>query len=523
MTMKLTGLSTALAGENARQAVARAGVWMLFGLVAVHGLLAGQAAGQEPPPEAELAEPLFELPPTWLGDLDGLLERRLIRIGTTLSQTHFFLDGATQRGLVPAAMREFETHVNQALGTRRALRVRIAIVPLPRDRLLPALLEGHIDIAVANLTVTPERLETVAFSNPIAINVAEIVVAGPAAPPLASLDDLAGTTLHLRRSSSYWGSVERLNNAFGERGLQPVRLVEVEEHLEDEDLLELVAVGVLPFTVVDKHLADFWVTVFDGLVAHPELALSSGGRIAWALRPDTPELTAMVNGFVGQIRRGSLTGNVLLGRYLRNNRWVHNPAATGDRRRFEASMNLFKEYADQYNFDWLMLTALAYQESRIDQSVRSPAGAIGIMQLMPSTAADPVVGIPDISTPRNNIHAGARYLRWLTDVHLNEPALDDFNRMLLAFAAYNAGPRNLTRIRRRTEEMGLDPDVWFGNVELGAARIIGRETVSFVKNITKYYFAFRLIVAEMEARERARQDLMGARPQPPLASRPPVS
>lgn len=483
--------------------------WLLLcaGVLAI--LLATAAGGQDSDP-AELASPMFDLPPAWLGDLDGMHERRLIRVGTTFSQTHYFLDGARQRGLVPAAMREFETHINQHIGTPRALRVRIAIVPLRRDALLPALVDGHIDIVAANLTVTPERLQTVAFSNPVAANVSEIVVSGPAAPPLTRLDDLAGATLHLRRSSSYWDSVERLNARFRDVGLEPVALEPVDEHLETEDLLEMVAAGILPFTVVDNHLADFWTGVFDRLVAHPDLTLNTGGQIAWALRQDTPELMHLVNGFVGGIRRGSLTGNVLLRRYLRDNRWVHNPAATADRRRFEQHIDLFREFGDRYEFDWRMLTALAYQESRIDQSVRSPAGAIGIMQLLPSTAADPVVGIPDISTARDNIHAGTRYLRWLTDVHLNEPELDEFNRMMLAFAAYNAGPRNLTRIRTRAAEMGLDPDVWFGNAEMGAARIIGRETVTFVKNIAKYYFSFRLIMAEIEARERAREDMMDA-------------
>ncbi len=482
--------------------------WLIFLAGALAVLLSTVALGRDSE-EHELASPMFDLPPAWLGDLDGMQERRLIRVGTTFSQTHYFLDGASQRGLVPAAMREFETHINQQLRTPRALRVHIAIVPLRRDALLPALVDGHIDIAIANLTVTPERQQTVAFSNPIAVNVSEILVSGPAAPPLSSLDDLAGTTLHLRRSSSYWASAERLNASLQERGLEPIVLKPVAEHLETEDLLEMVAVGILPFTVVDNHLADFWTGVFDDLVAHPDLAFNTGGRIAWALRQDTPELMDMVNGFVGSVRRGSLTGNILLRRYLRDNRWVHNPAATADRRRFEQHIDLFREFGDRYEFDWLMLTALAYQESRIDQSVRSPAGAVGIMQLLPSTAADPVVGIPDITTARNNIHAGARYLRWLNDVHLDEPELDDFNRMMFAFAAYNAGPRNLNRIRSRTAEMGLDPNVWFGNAEMGAARIIGRETVTFVRNIAKYYFAFRLISAEIEARERARQDMMG--------------
>jgi len=488
----------------------RIGRWLLAATAVVAlALWTGTVAADETDALPHLESPRFDLPARWLGDLDGMHERRMIRVGTTFSLTHYFLDGATQRGLVYEAMREFEAHLNRELGTPRALRVRIVFVPLRRDRLLPALVDGHIDIAIANLTVTPERLESVAFSNPLGRNVSEVLVTGPESPAFSSLDDLAGRTLHLRQSSSYWESVEALNASFRERGLESVRLVAVDEHLEDEDLLEMVAVGILPYLIVDDHKARFWLEVFEGLVMHPELALRTGGEIAWALRQDTPELMAMVNGFVGQIRQGSLTGNVLLRRYLRDNRWVRNPAATADRARFEEVVDLFKEFGGQYDFDWLMLVALGYQESRLDQSARSPAGALGIMQLLPDTAADRAVGIPDISTPRANINAGARYLRWLADVHLRDPAIDDVNRTLLAFAAYNAGPGNLNRIRRRTTEMGLDPNVWFGNAELGAAQIIGRETVTYVKNIAKYYFAFQLIAAEMEARERARQNLLG--------------
>ena len=179
-----------------------------------------------PPETAELPHlesPRFELPARWLGDLDGMHERRMIRVGTTFSLTHYFLDGATQRGLVYEAMREFEAHVNRELRTPRALQVRIVFVPMRRDRLLPALVDGHIDIAIANLTVTPERLEAVAFSNPIATNVSEVVVTGPESPALSSLDDLAGTTLYLRRSSSYWQSLEALNATFRERARETMK------------------------------------------------------------------------------------------------------------------------------------------------------------------------------------------------------------------------------------------------------------------------------------------------------------
>jgi membrane-bound lytic murein transglycosylase MltF len=196
---------------------------------------------------------------------------------------------------------------------------------------------------------------------------------------------------------------------------------------------------------------------------------------------------------VPTVRKGTATGNILFKRYYADNRWMRNPAASEDYARFQATADVFRQYGDQYGFDWLMLAAQGYQESRIDQSVRSPAGAVGIMQLLPSTAADPSVGIQDIHEVENNIHAGARYLRFLVRQYLDDPAMDDFNRTLFAFAAYNAGPGNLQKIRHATAALGLDPNVWFGNAEIGAAKVIGRETPTYVANIAKYYYAYRLI------------------------------
>ncbi|AHE98343.1 transglycosylase [Thioalkalivibrio paradoxus ARh 1] len=463
------------------------------------------AAGADDGSLPELQAPSFSLPSAWHGDLDGMRERRLIRVGTAFSRTHYFLDGLTQRGLTYDLLQQFEEFLNRELETPKALPVRILIVPMPRDRLLPALAAGHLDIVAANLTITPERSETVAFAAPFGVGTAEVVVLGPESPALASLDDLAGTTAYLRESSSYWLSVEALNRSLVERGLAPVLRFAVDAHLEDEDLLEMVAAGILPYAIVDEHKARFWADVIDGLTLREDLALREGAAIAWALRKNTSELQALVDRFVPDVKAGSLTGNILLKRYLRDNPWVRNPGATVDRKRFEAVMHLFQEYAGRYGFDWLLVAAQAYQESRIDQTARSPAGAIGIMQLLPSTAADPAVGIPDISTEESNIHAGTRYLRVLVDQYLADPELDDLNRTLLAFAAYNAGPGNLNRIRNRAAEMDLDPNRWFGHAELAAAKLIGRETVTYVSNIAKYYFAFRLIAERIEERERARQ------------------
>lgn len=473
-------------------------------IVLLYVVISAPAGAQEGGELLEaLQAPSFELPAAWRGDLKEMRESRMIRVGTAFSRTHYFLDGLTQRGLIYEELRQFEQFLNEKLNSPKSLQVRVLIVPMPRDNLLLALTNGHLDLVVANLTITSERLETITFSDPVNRDVSEVVVLGPEAPPLNNLDDLAGTTAHLRPSSSYWASVETLNRGLEERRKKPVRLRAVDEHLEDEDLLEMVAAGTLPYVIVDSHKAMFWADVIENLTVREDLILRAGGEIGWAMRKDTPQLAALVNEFVPSIRRGSVVGNILLKRYLKDNPWVKNPAATEDRKRFEASIHLFQAFGDRYGFDWMMLAAQAYQESRIDQSAQSPAGALGIMQMLPTTAADPVVGIPNISTPENNIHAGAKYLRVLKDRYLDDPEIDDLNRTLLAFAAYNAGPGNLNKIRMHAVEMGLDPNRWFGNVELAAAKLIGRETVAYVSNIAKYYYAYHLITEAEQERMQA--------------------
>lgn len=465
--------------------------------------IAGVASADEHPEPRELLAPEFALPAVWTGDLDGIAERRILRVLTTFSKTSYFLDGLTQRGLAYEMLKAFEAFMNEELDTPEALPIRVQIIPVDRDTLLPALAEGHADIATANLTITPERLGSVDFSDPFFTEAREIVVTGPDAPELASLDDLAGRTLHLRPSSSYWASVEKLNAAFAERQLPPVSLVPVDPYLEDEDLLEMVAAGALPWLVVDEHKADLWVDIIPGLVLRDDLVLREGGSIAAALRKNTPELLGLLNRFVETAKAGTEYGNIMAKRYYADNEWLTNPAATDDFDRFQTTADIFRRYGSEYDFDWLMLAAQAYQESKLDHSVRSPAGAVGVMQLLPSTAADPNIDIHDIENLENNIHAGTKYLRFIIEHYLADEPIDDFNRTLFAFAAYNAGPGNLKKIREETAQMGLDPNVWFGNAEIGAAKVIGRETPGYVANIAKYYYAYRLINEAAVAKEGA--------------------
>jgi len=263
---------------------------------------------------------------------------------------------------------------------------------------------------------------------------------------------------------------------------------------------------VLKAIVVDSHKAAFWEQVFDKIEVHRDISVQSGNRIAWALRKDSPRLMKSITAFSETVKKGSLLGNILRKRYLGNTSWLDNALDGEDRKRYDETIEIIKRYADEYEFDWLIIAAQAYQESRFDQSKHSPAGAIGVMQLLPTTAADKAVGIPDISNLENNIHAGVKYLHWLRKTYFSDEAIAPLDRVLFSFAAYNAGPGNMKRAKRRAKRLGFDPNRWFGNVEIGMYRAVSGEPASYVRNIYKYYVTYQGLEKSRQAREKALDD-----------------
>lgn len=436
----------------------------------------------------------------WAGDFDGMVERRMIRVLVVLNRTQYFFDGLRPRGIAYDALVEFERELNEELGTRH-LKVFVIHIPVARERLVPMLIAGKGDLAVANLTITPARASRVAFSTPLAGDISEVVVTNASVPAPASLEGLAGREVWVRRSSSYHESLAALNARFRGEGRDTIVIRDADENLETEDLLEMTAAGLIDMTIADHYLAEFWGGVFDSLRVDRDLAVRSGGEIAWAFRRNSPGLEQRVNAFARRHRLGQWTGNTLFRQYLRDNKWVKNPTAGRERRKFADTAAMFKRYAGQYDFDWLMMAAQAYQESKLDQKLVSPAGAVGVMQVLPSTAADRNVNIRDIEKLENNIHAGIKYMRFIQDQYFADAPMDDLNRHLFTFASYNAGPNRIAGLRRKAEAQGLDPNVWFRNVEIVAAREIGRETVQYVSNIFKYYLVYKLALEkELEAK-----------------------
>jgi membrane-bound lytic murein transglycosylase MltF len=433
----------------------------------------------------------------WSGDFDDMAKRQVIRVLVVHNKMLYFLDKGRLRGVNVDFFEAFEKFINkkQKTGT---IKIEILFLPVQRDQLFTALAEGRGDIAAANLTITPNRKELVDFSTPLLTGVKEIVVAGPDQPLIKSIEDLAGKELHLRPSSSYYQHVVALNQTFKKQGLAPIRISEASEFMEDSDLLEMVNAGLVPMVIVDDHKARFWGQIFEKVTLYPDIAVNTGGEIAWAFRKNSPKLATVVNEFHKTAKKGTLLGNMMFKRYLKQNKWARNSLNPEELIKFQAIVDIFKTYAKRYDFDYLMTAALAYQESQLDHSKRSHAGAQGIMQMLLGTAADKNVGIPDIDKLEDNIHAGHKYLRFLQDRYFNDPQIDTLNKYLFTFAAYNAGPAKVRRLRKEAKEKGLDPNVWFQNVEIIAAKRIGRETVQYVSNIYKYYISYKLTQAMAE-------------------------
>jgi membrane-bound lytic murein transglycosylase MltF len=453
--------------------------------------------------EAQIGIKLFVDP--WTGDLDVMEKERVIRVLTVYGVGRYYLHAGQEKGITYEWFKQFEDFVNKKLG-KNHLRVHVVFIPVARDQLIAGLIHGRGDIAAAGLTITPEREKLVEFSDPISRELSELLVTGPSTPQIDSIDDLAGRQIYVRASSSYRSSLDALNQQFRERGLEEIDIEDAPEQLEDVDLLEMVNAGLLEWAIVDDYKARIWAGIFENLKVREDLVLRSGGRLGLAFRKNSPLLAEALNEFVKTHKQGTLQGNMLINRYLKNFDWAQNALAADEYKRFQDVADIFLKYGDQYGVDYLMVAAQGYQESRLDQSARSGAGAIGIMQLLASTAADANVDIPDITTAEPNIHAGIKYLDFIRTRYFSDPEVDHFNQTLFAFAAYNAGPARIRKLRDKAAQQGYDPNVWFDNVEVIAARDIGSETVQYVANILKYYLAYSLTIQRQLERQQTRKD-----------------
>ena len=433
-------------------------------------------------------------------DLPAIKKRKIIRALVTYSRTDFtILPNGRPKGVQVELLANFEKQLNKGI-SREFDKTRVVFVPTTFDRLLDDLNAGKGDIAASMLTITPEREKQVDFVSGGVMSVNEIIVTHKSISDINQLDDLAGREVFVLKDSSYAEHIRELNKSFKSRGLDPIQLTEADSHLITPDILEMLNAGIVKITVVDDFEAMLWSKVLNNIRLSDQVHVKSDTRVGWAIRKNNPLLHQELKAFSKTVKKGTLLGNILFERYFVNTKWIENPIAESEQSKFRQVMNIFEKYADQYDFDVLAAVAQAYQESMLDHSMKSHRGAIGIMQLLPTTAADPNVNISDIHILENNIHAGVKYLSFIKNRYFSDPAISPDDRLAFTWAAYNAGPANVIKMRNRAKKLGLNPDIWFGHVEHAAAKLVGNETVSYVRNIFKYYIAYKMIRDNLEAR-----------------------
>lgn len=423
-------------------------------------------------------------------------QKRAIRVLVHYSQTKFFVASGVPRGFEHDFMKEFERFYNKHR-KRGQIRIPVIYIPVAFDQLLPMLREGRGDVAAGLLTITEARKRRVQFTLPYIHDVSEVVVSHAGAPPIKTIEDLGGRKVHVLRGSSFAEHLRALNRRLWRSAKRRVKIVEMPSGTTTEDLLEMVNAGMFSFAMADDYMAKLWAEVLPDLRVL-DVRLSEGNEIAWAVRFNNPKLLQALNDFIKKNgERVSREAAELHRRYFRDVTFLKNnldPDVLGRKKHLAP---YFKQASQEHGFDWLFLLAQGFQESGLNQSVRSAAGAVGIMQLLPSTGK--AMGYPDIrNSAQANIAAGAKYMRFLIDRYFSERDIPEVARFDFALAAYNAGPTRIDYLRRLAAREGLDPNRWFNNVERVALEKVGRQPVQYVSNIHRYYTAYRL-TEEMES------------------------
>jgi membrane-bound lytic murein transglycosylase MltF len=442
------------------------------------------------PPMDEAIPPILRKP--WKGDLDEIAKRRVVRVLLPFRRPEFFYMDGRPVGILQEAFQELEKVLNTKYKTTAANRIVVGLLPTPIDKLQERMVGGYGDIAAYGISITEQNKALVDFTAPTMTGLKIIPVTGPGAPELKTVEDLSGKEVWIRPHTRMQHDLDAFNARLKAHGKAPVIVRESDPVLEPADVMEMVNVGTYPIALMQSKQAEFWGQVFENAKTRMDLPVAEDVELGWAIQKGTPKLKAFLDDFISTHGVGTTFGNTVVRRYLKDAKYVKNARDPAEMKKFRETAPYFKKYAADYDFDYLLLVAQGYQESGLNQNVKSPVGAIGIMQVMPSTAAGAPVKIPNVHNEEDNIHAGVRLVHFLVNDYFNEPGLDQFNRTLFAIAAYNAGPAKIARCRQLAKEMGYDPNKWFNNVEVATAKLVGRETTQYVANIYKYYLAYRL-------------------------------
>ncbi|WP_370447480.1 transglycosylase SLT domain-containing protein [Vibrio ouci] len=446
-------------------------------LIAILSLFSSSALALE-------LSPLSSQP--YVGDFEKLKKRGVVRVLVSADLGFYYIEGGKPKGIVAEMLYHFEKSVK-----KKHPSVNVQVIPVPRDDLLQSLKVGYGDIAVANLTITERRKQQIDFSDPVIKDAQEWVITNKSQGEFTKLEDLSGQEIWVRGSSSYFESLQKVNQYLDSVELPPIHINFIEETLQDYELVEMVNKGFINATVLDSHKAKMWQGVMENIQLHRQFPIREGSQIAWAIRKQSPDLKLIVNRYIGKSKSGTLLGNVIYRRYIDDTGWLSRSMDENQLEQLAKLSHIFDHYSDIYGFDPLMLSAQGYQESGLDQRKVSHRGAVGVMQVLPSTAKDKNVNVKNIHQVDNNIHAGTKYLSFIHKRYFSDEAISPDDQMYFSLAAYNAGPAKIRKMRKLAAKYGYDPNKWFKNVEIVARKHISREPVQYVTNINRYYVIYK--------------------------------
>jgi len=438
-------------------------------------------------------------------DLDDIRDRDTLRAITTYSSTSYFVYRGRPMG--------FEFELLERLADRLDVNLKIVLAD-NLDSLFAMLHRGEGDIVAHSLAITGDRARELAFTAPIATTHQVLVQRKPKnwrqmkrheIEPLLVRDpaDLIGKEVHVRQNSSYFRRLVNLNEEIGGE----IKIVPAEGSQTTEELIKMVAAGVIDYTVADQNIAYIHKTYHPILDVATPLSLSQ--RIAWAVRPSSPDLLEAVNEWLGEIKR-TPDYYTIYNKYFKNRKEYRRRfrsqyfTMTGDK--ISQYDSLFRVHAREIGWDWRLLAAMVYQESQFDSQAESWAGAIGLMQMMPATAEQ--FGVTNLRDPHRSLDAGEAYLAYLQEEFAD--VADTVERIKFVLASFNVGENHVRDARRLAAADGADPDVWTDGVDEYMLKLSdpayfndepvkwgfsrGEEPVAYVADILDRFDHYRLVL-----------------------------
>lgn len=429
------------------------------------------------------------------GDLPQIIEHQSLRILVSYDNVSFFMNKGKQDGLYVALINKFREYLVKQYPISKDL--KMYFIPVRQDEMVNLIATGYGDIAMG-LTPTDEFKRFVDFSIPEKLWLNEIIVTSKGEYDISNIDDLSGRYITVRQSSSYYKSLKNINVYLKSRGYQPIKIIIADEYLTDADLVDMVDKGEIKATVINDSKLQVWKRLFKNVVFNSSTPVKVNGTLSWGIRHDSPILYKAINGFLRSYRDGTPEGTKIYERYMRwspsyesrhlrhENEWLGISADN-----FKKYSQIFRNYGEKFNIDWMLLMAQSYQESTLNPSALSKRGAVGIMQVLPSTAGEKYINVNSVSDIENNVHAGTKYMRYMLDNYFSQGEIPTSEKLLFALASYNSGPNRITRYRKEAVYQGLDPNKWFDNVEKIAINHGADETVQYVRNISSLYISYQ--------------------------------